>query len=156
MPRINPSSPGDDPARTKTRDFRRENCSALHQAFLYKARSEVSLLNRKVEIHVVDSLDKVTPDEWNRLAGDNPFVRHEFLSALQDTAARWREPAGVRTFSCSNATANSRRHAALPQEALPRRVRLRPRLGRRLRAKRASVLSEGIIGSAFSPVTGRA
>jgi predicted N-acyltransferase len=52
---------------------------------LYKARSEVSLLKRKVEIHVVDSLDKVTPDEWNRLAGDNPFVRHEFLSALQDT-----------------------------------------------------------------------
>ena len=42
-------------------------------------------MNRKVEIHVVDSLDNVTPDEWNRLAGDNPFVRHEFLSALQDT-----------------------------------------------------------------------
>jgi predicted N-acyltransferase len=42
-------------------------------------------LNRDVEIHVVDTLEGVTADDWNRLAGDNPFVRHEFLAALQDT-----------------------------------------------------------------------
>jgi predicted N-acyltransferase len=42
-------------------------------------------LNRDVEIHVADTLEGVTVHDWNRLAGDNPFVRHAFLSALQDT-----------------------------------------------------------------------
>jgi predicted N-acyltransferase len=36
-------------------------------------------------IHVVDSLAGVDPGEWNALAGSQPFVRHEFLSALLDT-----------------------------------------------------------------------
>jgi uncharacterized protein len=31
---------------------------------------------------VVDSLAGVDPEEWNELAGPQPFVRHEFLSAL--------------------------------------------------------------------------
>jgi len=34
---------------------------------------------------VVDSLAAVDPAEWNQLAGPQPFVRHEFLSALIDT-----------------------------------------------------------------------
>jgi predicted N-acyltransferase len=34
---------------------------------------------------VVDSLAGVDPAEWNQLAGAQPFVRHEFLSALIDT-----------------------------------------------------------------------
>jgi predicted N-acyltransferase len=34
---------------------------------------------------VVESLAKVDPQEWNALAGPQPFVRHEFLSALIDT-----------------------------------------------------------------------
>jgi uncharacterized protein len=34
---------------------------------------------------VVESLDGIDPAEWNRLAGSNPFVRHEFLSALIET-----------------------------------------------------------------------
>ncbi len=42
-------------------------------------------MSREVEIHVVDTLEGVSPDDWNRLAGSNPFVRHEFLQALQDT-----------------------------------------------------------------------
>ena len=42
-------------------------------------------MNRDVEIHVVDTLEGVTAHDWNRLAGDNPFVRHAFLSALKDT-----------------------------------------------------------------------
>jgi predicted N-acyltransferase len=44
---------------------------------------------------VVESLAGVDPEEWNQLAGPQPFVRHEFLSALIDcgcAAARrgWR------------------------------------------------------------------
>ena len=31
---------------------------------------------------VVDSLSGVDPEAWNALAGPQPFVRHEFLSAL--------------------------------------------------------------------------
>ncbi len=34
---------------------------------------------------IVQSLAGVDPAEWNQLAGPQPFVRHEFLSALIDT-----------------------------------------------------------------------
>jgi len=36
-------------------------------------------------IKVVESLAGVDAAEWNALAGTQPFVRHEFLSALIDT-----------------------------------------------------------------------
>ena len=36
-------------------------------------------------VEIVDSLARVAPAEWNRLAGDDPFVSHEFLSALHET-----------------------------------------------------------------------
>src|SRR5688572_25043237 len=36
-------------------------------------------------VRVVESLEAVDPQEWNALAGGQPFVRHEFLSALIDT-----------------------------------------------------------------------
>ena len=36
-------------------------------------------------VRVVESLAAVDPQEWNALAGAQPFVRHEFLSALIDT-----------------------------------------------------------------------
>ncbi|MGQ0545403.1 MAG: GNAT family N-acetyltransferase [Betaproteobacteria bacterium] len=36
-------------------------------------------------VRVVESLRGVDPQEWNALAGGQPFVRHEFLSALIDT-----------------------------------------------------------------------
>jgi predicted N-acyltransferase len=38
-----------------------------------------------VTVEIVDSLARVAPAEWNRLAGDDPFVSHEFLSALHET-----------------------------------------------------------------------
>jgi predicted N-acyltransferase len=38
-----------------------------------------------VTITVVDTLSAVPAADWNRLAGDDPFLRHEFLSALHDT-----------------------------------------------------------------------
>lgn len=36
-------------------------------------------------LHVVTSLADVTPEAWNRLAGDHPFLQHAFLHALHDT-----------------------------------------------------------------------
>ncbi len=36
-------------------------------------------------VRVATSLEAVDPQEWNALAGNQPFVRHEFLSALIDT-----------------------------------------------------------------------
>ena len=36
-------------------------------------------------LRVVESLAGVPAASWNRLAGDDPFTRHEFLSALIDT-----------------------------------------------------------------------
>lgn len=45
-------------------------------------------------IEVVDSLAGIAAGEWNRLTGGNPFLSHEFLSALHETgcastAAGW-------------------------------------------------------------------
>lgn len=39
-----------------------------------------------MKLETVASLDKVSPGEWNALAGADPFVGHEFLSALERTA----------------------------------------------------------------------
>jgi hypothetical protein len=38
-----------------------------------------------VKIEVQHSLADIAPRDWNRLAGDDPFLRHEFLSALHET-----------------------------------------------------------------------
>ena len=42
-------------------------------------------MGRLESVQVVDSLAGVDPEEWNALAGDQPFVRHEFLRALLET-----------------------------------------------------------------------
>ena len=36
-------------------------------------------------IEIRDSIAAIQPHEWNRLAGDDPFLRHEFLNALHAT-----------------------------------------------------------------------
>jgi len=42
-------------------------------------------VSREVEIHVVQSIEDVASDDWNALAGNNPFVRHAYLSAMHET-----------------------------------------------------------------------
>jgi predicted N-acyltransferase len=49
-------------------------------------------------IHVVDSLAGVDPAEWNALAGPQPFVRHEFLSALLETGCASRRSGWLPRF----------------------------------------------------------
>jgi len=36
-------------------------------------------------LSIATSLAQIDPSEWNALAGEQPFVRHEFLSALHET-----------------------------------------------------------------------
>ncbi len=36
-------------------------------------------------VHVTDSIAAIAPQAWNALVGDDPFLRHEFLSALHET-----------------------------------------------------------------------
>jgi len=36
-------------------------------------------------VEVLDSIAAIPPRDWNRLAGDDPFLRHEFLNALHET-----------------------------------------------------------------------
>lgn len=38
-----------------------------------------------MQLRVVQQLRSVSAAAWNRLAGDNPFLRHEFLTALEST-----------------------------------------------------------------------
>ena len=39
----------------------------------------------RTEVH--ESLDDIDAGEWNALAGDNPFLRHEFLAALEHSGS---------------------------------------------------------------------
>src|SRR5215469_3971034 len=39
----------------------------------------------KVQVH--ESIDDISSAEWNRLAGENPFLRHEFLAALEHSGS---------------------------------------------------------------------
>lgn len=38
-----------------------------------------------MQLDVVEDLSRLGPDEWNRLAGEQPFLRWEFLSALEQS-----------------------------------------------------------------------
>ncbi len=38
-----------------------------------------------VKLETISSLSRVAPDQWNRLAGEDPFLAHEFLHALERT-----------------------------------------------------------------------
>jgi uncharacterized protein len=38
-------------------------------------------------LHVLESVDDINAGEWNRLAGDYPFLRHEFLAALEHSGS---------------------------------------------------------------------
>ncbi|MGB8337650.1 MAG: GNAT family N-acetyltransferase [Burkholderiales bacterium] len=42
-------------------------------------------------LQTVSSIDDIDAESWNRLAGDNPFVSHEFLLALEQTRCTCRE-----------------------------------------------------------------
>jgi len=42
-------------------------------------------MTSSVRLAVATSLSQIDPSEWNALADDQPFVRHEFLSALHET-----------------------------------------------------------------------
>ncbi len=39
----------------------------------------------KFTINIADSLQDISVAAWNTLAGDDPFLRHEFFSALHET-----------------------------------------------------------------------
>jgi uncharacterized protein len=38
-----------------------------------------------VQRHYLTRIREIPAEQWNALAGDNPFLRHEFLSALEDS-----------------------------------------------------------------------
>jgi predicted N-acyltransferase len=42
-------------------------------------------LSAQAEIRIIESLADVDSQQWNTLAGDQPFLRHEFLNALETT-----------------------------------------------------------------------
>jgi predicted N-acyltransferase len=39
----------------------------------------------EAEFSIIDSLDSVSPEEWQALAGDNPTLAYTFLHALHET-----------------------------------------------------------------------
>ena len=52
-------------------------------------------MNARAPVRFLDGIDAIAPGAWNALAGDEPFLRHEFLAALEGTrcaapATGWR------------------------------------------------------------------
>ncbi|MEM9532675.1 MAG: GNAT family N-acetyltransferase [Pseudomonadota bacterium] len=47
----------------------------------------VRSISQRLEHKLLQRIDQVPPAEWNALAGTHPFVRHEFLDALEDGGA---------------------------------------------------------------------
>ena len=45
----------------------------------------------KFTINIIDSLQDISVAAWNTLAGDDPFLRHEFFSALHETGCASRK-----------------------------------------------------------------
>ena len=85
---------------------------------------------------------------------DNPFVSHAFLSALEDSGcvgAAHRLAAGAYPGRGGRGRASSPPRPATLKSHSPGRVRLRPRLGRRLRARRRALLSEAAGRVPFTP-----
>lgn len=66
-----------------------------------------------MQIQFIESIKAVAPDEWNHLwPGNYPFVRHEFLAALEDSSCT-SPRTGWQTFHCI-ATDGGRLLGALP------------------------------------------
>src|SRR6185503_10204431 len=65
----------------------------------------------KVQVHA--SIDDVSPAEWNRLAGDDPFLRHEFLAALEHSGSADAK-SGWRALHLSSRDASGKLVGALP------------------------------------------
>lgn len=42
-------------------------------------------MTASAQFSIATSLAEIAPSEWNALAGDQPFVRHEYLSAMHET-----------------------------------------------------------------------
>jgi predicted N-acyltransferase len=45
------------------------------------------LTGRALQSQWLTSIDQIEPSRWNALAGDYPFIRHEFLAALEQSGA---------------------------------------------------------------------
>src|SRR5688572_23845 len=55
----------------------------------YAANGSVKAGSPVVEVR--DSIDSIPAADWNRLGGDDPFLRHEFLNALHETGCASRD-----------------------------------------------------------------
>ena len=96
-----------------------------------------------VEFHC--SIEHVTPEHWNALgAADNPFSAPRVPGRARAHAAASARRTGwePRYLTLHDGARTRRGRAGLPEDALLRRVRVRLRLGRGLRARRPPLLPE--------------
>ena len=42
-------------------------------------------MSDSLDFEILDSIASIPAADWNGMAGENPFLRHEFLSALHET-----------------------------------------------------------------------
>ena len=119
-------------------------------------QAEGKAARETVLLRTVAHIAEVPAADWNAcargaepIASDparlsNPFISHEFLRALEDSGSATRETGWLPQHLLleDQSGAADRLHALLSEVAQPRRICLRPWLGRRLSARRRPLLSE--------------
>ena len=93
---------------------------------------------------VHSSIQQLAPEGWNALGtAGNPFTRHEFLAALErEQCVGAAQRLGAALLHPERCARPLRRRGHLHQAPLLRGVRVRLRLGARLRARRAALLPQ--------------
>jgi predicted N-acyltransferase len=63
----------------------------IPEHFIFSGRKTVAPSGAKssmisaIAVKIIHSLEEISAAEWNALAGDDPFLRHEFLSAMHES-----------------------------------------------------------------------
>ncbi len=101
----------------------------------------------RLEVAIVEGIDKIPRAAWDALLApdDSPFVEWDWLYAMEHSgsaAPRHRMGPVSSRGSRGAPQANRRRGPALPQDPQHGRVRLRPWMGRRGRARRDPLLPQ--------------
>jgi hypothetical protein len=60
-------------------------CMAALDADRYLEQFDSGLRRLRVQIRLLTRVSEIPAAEWNALAGDYPFLRHEFLAAMEDS-----------------------------------------------------------------------
>ena len=131
-------------------------CMAALDADRYLEQFDVARLTLRARQYLTHHPLRSLADQWNALAAEYPFLRHEFLCALEDSGCA--SPAQRLDAAAPGAVRRARpggRSAAVPQDAFLGRIRIRLCLGARAPSSAACIITRNCVCAIpFTPATG--